>query len=115
MLAGSRLWRIRGNLPNESIRCNLRVEHAAGLHPDERVTMTTVEKEYARHIRSLSGAERVRVAAAMYENLRSAYELQIRRAGPDLTGTSLRIAVARRMYRHDPRTLALLRSLGPEP
>jgi hypothetical protein len=77
--------------------------------------MTTVEKEYARHIRGLTGAERVRAAVAMYGNLRSAYELQIRRAKPDLAGTSLRVAVARRMYRHEPRTLVLLCSLEPEP
>ena len=76
--------------------------------------MTTVEKEYALHIRGLDGAGRVRIAAAMYENMRSAYELQIRRAKPGLAGKALRIAVARRMYRHDSRTLALLQRLEPE-
>jgi hypothetical protein len=50
----------------------------------------------------------------MYENLRSTYELQIRGARPDLSGEALRIAVARRMYRHDSRTLALLRLLEPQ-
>ena len=91
-----------------------RFEHGVGLYSDGRVSMTTVEKEYARYVRALTGAERVEVAASMYENLRSAYELQIQRTRPDLTGAALRIAVARRVYRHDPRTLALLRSLGPE-
>jgi len=76
--------------------------------------MTAIEKEYALHIRGLTGAARLRVTAAMIENVRSTYELQIRRARPDLAGEALRVAVARRMYRHDPRTLALLRSLGPE-
>ena len=76
--------------------------------------MTAIEREYALHIRCLTGAGRVQVSAAMVENLRSAYELQIRRARPDLAGEALRIAVARRMYRHDPRTLALLARLGQE-
>lgn len=77
--------------------------------------MTAIEKEYALHIHGLTGEERLQVAALMVENLRSAYELQIRRTSPDLAGTALRVAVARRMYCHDPRTLALLNRLGQEP
>ena len=77
--------------------------------------MTEIEREYTLRIRGLTGAQRVRMAAWMFENLRSAYELQIRRTRPDLAGAALRIAVARRMYRHDTAALALMRRLEPGP
>lgn len=80
----------------------------------DQAPMTTVETEYARHVRELTGTQRVQVAAAMIDSLRSAYELQVLSAEPQLVGEALRVAVARRMYRHDPRAMALLRSLEPE-
>ena len=72
---------------------------------------TLIEREYAAAVRRLTGTARMQIVAAMYGNLHSSYELQVQRARPDITGEALRIAVARRMYRHDPHTLSLIQRL----
>jgi hypothetical protein len=76
--------------------------------------MTSIEKEYSAAVRRLTGTARMQIVAALYGNLHSSYELQVQRAKPDITGEALRIAVARRMYRHDPRTLALIHRMERE-
>lgn len=69
--------------------------------------MTKVDREYIRYLNEnpLLASEQCRgLLLAVWDNL----SLQESKARPELQGRALQIAVARRLYASEPRTLALL-------
>jgi hypothetical protein len=68
----------------------------------------TIEKLYWDHVRTMSPAERMRKSFAMFQSLYAHISNQYRKAHPGISDRELRIAMAKRLYGGDPRTMVLI-------
>ncbi|MDR1964558.1 MAG: hypothetical protein LBQ50_12325 [Planctomycetaceae bacterium] len=68
----------------------------------------TVEEFYWDSVREMSPTERVRNSFAMFQSYYNQSARRIRKDRPDINEQELRIALAKRLYGGDPRTIKLI-------
>ena len=74
-------------------------------------TEKSVEEVYREHIRSLSGTERGYRAFVLFQSFYEMLAYRTKQEQPDIGERALRIALAKRLYGTDPRTMELIRML----
>ena len=68
----------------------------------------TIEKMYWAHIRAMSPAERVRNCFTMFQSYYTQTSNRYRKKYPGISDREVRIAMAKRLYGGDPRTVVLI-------
>ena len=68
----------------------------------------SVEEIYWDHVRTMSPAERMRGCFTMFQSFYSQAAIRYRKEHPGISERELRIAMAKRLYGGDPRTMALI-------
>jgi len=68
----------------------------------------SVEELYWDHVRAMSPAERMRNCFLMFQSFYSQAAARYRKEHPGISERELRIAMAKRLYGGDPRTVALI-------
>ena len=68
----------------------------------------TIERMYWAHIRAMSPAERMRDCFRMFQSYYSQTAIRYHKDHPEIGERELRIAMAKRLYGGDPRTLTLI-------
>lgn len=76
-----------------------------------RQSMSLVDKMYSEALSRMSGPDRIRRVANLFESFHKMLMLQTEREHGPLSPTELRKRVARRMYCSDPATLRLIERL----
>jgi len=74
-------------------------------------TEKSVEEVYREYIRSLSGTERGHRAFVLFQSFYEMLAYRIKQEQPEIGERALRIALAKRLYGTDPRTMELIRML----
>jgi hypothetical protein len=69
----------------------------------------SIEEMYWDHVRAMSPAERVRDCFSMFQSYYTEASNQYRKEHPGTSDRELRIAMAKRLYGGDPRTVALIK------
>jgi hypothetical protein len=69
----------------------------------------TVEEIYREHIRSMTGTERGYQAFVLFQSFYEMLAYRIKKEQPEISERALRIALAKRLYGTDPRTMELIR------
>jgi hypothetical protein len=72
-------------------------------------TEKSVEEIYREYIRSMSGTERGYRAFVLFQSFYEMLAYRIKKEQPEIGERALRIALAKRLYGNDPRTMELIR------
>ena len=72
-------------------------------------TDKTVEEIYREHIRSMTGTERCYQGMLLFQSFYEMLAYRIKKEQPEISERTLRIALAKRLYGTDPRTMELIR------
>jgi len=72
-------------------------------------TDKTVEEIYREHIRSMTGTERCYQGMLLFQSFYEMLAYRIKKEQPEIGERALRIALAKRLYGTDPRTMELIR------
>ena len=67
-----------------------------------------IERMYWDHVRSMSPAEKLRDCFRMFQSFYTQASIQYQKQHPEIGERELRIAMAKRLYGGDPRTLTLI-------
>jgi hypothetical protein len=68
----------------------------------------TIEKMYWDHVRTMSPTERMRNCFRMFQSFYSQTAIRYRKEHPGISDREVRIAMAKRLYGGDPRTMVLI-------
>ena len=68
----------------------------------------TIEKMYWDHVRTMSPAKRMRDCFTMFQSFYTHTSNRYRKEHPGISDRELRIAMAKRLYGGDPRTMVLI-------
>ena len=68
----------------------------------------SIEEMYWDHVRAMSPAERMRGCFTMFQSFYTQTAKRYRKEHPDISERELRIAMAKRLYGGDPRTIVLI-------
>ena len=68
----------------------------------------TIEKMYWDHVRAMSPAEKVRNCFSMFQSYYTQASKRYQKEHPGIDQRELRIAMAKRLYGGDPRTMVLI-------
>ena len=74
----------------------------------------TIEKMYWDHVRAMSPEEKTRNCFRMFQSFYSQAAIRYRKELPSTSERELRIAMAKRLYGGDPRTMALIKMAETE-
>ena len=74
----------------------------------------SIEKMYWDHVRAMSPAERMRNCFRMFQSFYAQATIRYRKAHPGVSERELRIAMAKRLYGGDPRTVTLIKMAEAE-
>jgi len=77
--------------------------------PNIAETGKTVEEIYREHIRAMSGTERGYQAFVLFQSFYEMLAYRMKQEQPGISERALRIAMAKRLYGTDPRTMELIR------
>jgi uncharacterized protein YeaO (DUF488 family) len=68
----------------------------------------SIEEMYWDHVRAMSPAEKIRKSFAMFQSYYNEAANRYRKEHPDVSDREVRIAMAKRLYGGDPRTMVLI-------
>jgi len=74
----------------------------------------TIEKMYWTHVRAMSPAEKVRKSLSMFQCYYNEASNRYRKEHPGSSDREVRIAMAKRLYGGDPRTMVLIKMAEDE-
>lgn len=70
--------------------------------------LSRIDRLYLEKLREAGPRLAMAQLQGMVDSIRDMYSVQAREVDPELTGRALDIAVARRIYAYDPKTLAMI-------
>jgi hypothetical protein len=74
----------------------------------------SIEKMYWDHVRAMTPEERMRGCFSMFQSFYAQISTRYRREHPEASEREVRIAMAKRLYGGDPRTVALIKMAEAE-
>jgi len=75
----------------------------------------SIEEMYWDHVRAMSPTEKIRNCFTMFQSFYSQTAIRYRKEHPGISERELRIAMAKRLYGGDPRTVTLIKMAEKEP